>query len=132
VVDCPPVGGPLLPLLEVVEIAVILALAACTGWLALRSLPAGLRSRQNHVEEVTAGLSVEVQAIVAERATWRAQGERLAEEVSTYLEQIERKRSSTAAAASRLKKKEENGQATGDPANMSRADQIALARRQLS
>jgi len=127
------VGGALqVPVLEVVEIVGLLALAACTGWLALRSLPAGLRSRQDHVEEVTAGLSVEVQAIVAERATWRAQGERLAEEVSTYLEQIERKRSSTAAAASRLKKKEEVGQAPIDAANMSRSDQIALARRQLS
>jgi len=127
------VGGSLqVPVLEVIEIVGLLALAACTGWLALRSLPAGLRSRQDHVEEVTAGLSVEVQAIVAERATWRAQGERLAEEVSTYLEQIERKRSSTAAAASRLKKKEEIGQTSGDPAQMNRAEQIALARRQLS
>lgn len=128
-VDWPPVGGTLqVPVLEVIEIVGLLALAACTLWLALRSLPAGLISRQRHIEEVTAGLSVEVQAVVAERATWKAQGERLAEEVSGYLDQVERKRSSIAASASRLKAKDGEGVKVD---SLSRVDQIALARRQL-
>lgn len=122
-------GGSLqLPILEVLELVSLAALVACTVWLALRSMPAGLLARQKRVEEVAARVTVEVESIVAERATWKAQGERLAEEVSTYLDQIERKRSSTAAAASRLKANQELA-APPRVESMSRVDQIAHARR---
>jgi len=123
------VGGSLqLPILEVLELVSLVALAACTVWLARRSLPAGLLLRQKRVEELVAGCGIEVESIVQERAAWKAQGERLAEEVSTYLDQIERKRASTTAAASRIAAVKGNG----EPPNvdtMSRPQQIAYARK---
>ncbi len=112
--------------LIVAEIVVFLSLAGCTVWLASRSLPAGLDARQKRIEAISAELSSQVAAIVDERAAWKAQGERLAEEVSTYLEQIERKRSSTAAAASRIAAVREPG--PPDIGSMSRAEQIAHVR----
>lgn len=116
----------LIPLLEVVELVLIAALLACTAWLFVRSLPAGLDFRQKRIEAISAELSSQVAAIVDERAVWKAQGERLAEEVSTYLEQIERKRSSTAAAASRIAAVQTR--AAPDIGSMSRAQQIAHCR----
>lgn len=129
VVLCPPVGGSLqLPILEVIELVTLAALVACAVWFARRSLPAGLLLRQKRTEELVAGCQVEVEAVVAERASWKAQGERLAEEVSTYLDQIERKRASTTAAASRIQAAKEVG-ATPDVGGMSRVDQVAYARK---
>jgi hypothetical protein len=118
---------PLLPVLEVLEIVAIAALTACTVWLGVRSLPQALIERQKRVESAVATFRTELETITGERAAWKAQGERLAEEVSTYLEQIERKRSSTAAAASRIA----GAQATAAPPDinsMSRAEQIAYCR----
>jgi len=129
VVICPPVGGPpLLPLLEVFELVVLASLVACTLWLARRSLPAGVLLRQKRVEELVAGCTVEVEAIVQERAVWKVQGERLAEEVSGYLDQIDRKRASTTAAASRMKSAGEANAARPNIGALSRTDQIAYAR----
>jgi len=122
-------GGSLqLPILEVIELVAIASLVACTVWFARRSLPAGLLARQKRVEELVAGAHIEVEAIVQERAAWKAQGERLAEEVSTYLEQIERKRASTTAAASRIKAAQDTG-AAPDLNSMSRVDQVSYARK---
>jgi len=125
-------GGPLtLPILEVLELVALGSLVACAVWFARRSLPAGLLARQKRVEELVAGAQVEVEAIVQERASWKAQGERLAEEVSTYLDQIERKRASTTAAASRIASAKDQGRAP-DLSGMSRHDQVSYARKYFS
>lgn len=117
--------------IELFEIGMILALAACTVWLGVRSLPQALIERQKRVEGVVEQFRTELQSFVADRAAWQAQGERLAEEVSTYLDQIERKRSSTAAAASRLAATNPNlVPAPVNAASMSRAEQINYMRRQ--
>jgi len=130
VVICPPVGGPpLIPLLEVFELVILASLVACTVWLARRSLPAGVLLRQKRVEELVAGCTVEVEAIVQERAVWKVQGERLAEEVSGYLDQIDRKRASTTAAASRMKSAQEATNGPVDFGSMSRTDQVSYARK---
>ncbi len=123
-----PVGGPLqLPVLDVAVLVTLVSLVASTAWLAVRSVPAGLLARQKRVEEIAAGVQVQVEEITSDRATWKAQGERLAEEVSGYLDQIERKRASTTAAASRLKGlKDANGGLKVE--EMSRAQQIARCR----
>jgi len=116
----------MIPWFEVVEIGVLASLVACNTWLVVRSLPAALIERQKRVEGVVEAFRTEVQTITAQGAEQRVAGERLAQEVSTYLDQIERKRSSTAASASRM--------ASAQPpainvAQMSRADQIAYLRR---
>lgn len=125
----PPVlDVPLISALEVFELVAIAALAGCTAFLFRRSMPATLESRQKRIEAISAELSSRVVEIVDERAVWKAQGERLAEEVSGYLDQIERKRRSTAASASRI-------QADTEPVEVSklpRAQQIAMARRATS
>ena len=127
--ESPRMGGPLqIPLLEVIELVVLASLVACTVWLARRSLPAGVLLRQKRVEELVAGCTIEVEAIVQERAVWKVQGERLAEEVSGYLDQIDRKRASTTAAASRMKSASEANARPTNLAAMSRTDQIAYAR----
>jgi len=118
--------------LIVVSIIAILALAACTVWLTIKSLPAGLESRQKRFEAKVADLATRVAEIVDERSVWKAQGERLAEEVSGYLEQIERKRSSTAAAASRIAGRQPQlQQERPNLGTMTRSEQIAHARAQL-
>jgi hypothetical protein len=121
-------GGSLqLPILDVRVIVSLLGLGACTVWLALRSQPAALTSRQKRVEDVVAGFGVELETISSERATWKVQGEKLAEEVSTYLDQIERKRASTAASASRIAAVTgKNG--AEDVGSMSRQEQLNYVR----
>ena len=118
---------PLVPLLEVFELVVLATLTAGTVWLMVRSMPASLEARQKRIEAISAQLASKVGEIVDERAAWRLQGERLAEEVEGYLGQIERKRASTAASASRIA-----GGAAPPVAvdKMPRADQLAWARRQ--
>ena len=113
-------------MVRVAGIVGFLTLGACTGWLTLRSLPAGLEARQKRLETIVAGYKTDLAAIADERTAWRVQGERLAEEVSTLLDQVERKRSSTAASASRIKAAAEPEPVS--PENMSRADQILWAR----
>lgn len=123
VVDVPQV-------IEIFEIVMIFSLAACTGWLVTRSLPQALIERQKRVEGVVEQFRTELQSIVAQGAEQKVAGERLAEEVSTYLDQIERKRSSTTAAASRIAAA--SPQSVPQPVNvaaLSRNDQIAYARR---
>jgi len=117
----------LLTLLDIVVLMLLASLGACTWWLVVRSLPQALIERQKRVETLVEQFRTEVQSIGAERAEQRVQGERLAEEVSTYLEQIERKRSSTAASASRIAGVQ--NQRPPDLASMTRADQIAHLRR---
>ena len=118
----------LLTVAEVVILVSLASLTACTVWLAVRSLPQALIERQKRVEAIVEQFRTEVQSIGAERAEQRVQGERLAEEVSTYLDQIERKRSSTAASASRLAAVQTQFQQP-DIASLSRADQIDHMRR---
>lgn len=125
------VNGPLLPILEVFELVALVGLAACTVWLALRSFPAALQSRQKRVENIVEGLRTELAQIVDQRTAWKAQGERLAEEVSTYLDQIERKRASTAASASRLKRSQTENAEPIQPNQMSRGEQLEYARRSI-
>ena len=113
-------------IIEIFELVMIFSLAACTAWLARRSMPATLEARQRRIEAIPAEVSAKLAEIMDERALWKVQGERLAEEVHGYLDQIERKRSSTAASASRI--------SAAQPAqvrveDMSRAQQIAYARR---
>lgn len=115
---------PLISVLEVFELVALATLAACTVWLLTRSMPVALESRQKRVEEIAAKSAASVAEIVDERAVWKAQGERLAAEVEAYLDQIERKRRSTAASASRLTTLKEPPKLE----TMSRAEQIALAR----
>jgi len=121
--------APLISALEVFELIALASLAACTVWLLFRSYPSALDGRQKRVEAISAELASQVAAIVDERAVWKLQGERLAQEVSTYLDQIERKRSSTAASASRIKGAQL--EAAPDIASMTRNEQIALARRSI-
>jgi len=121
---------PQVPLLEVFELVVLAALAGGTVWLVVRSLPATLEARQKHLETVVAGFSARLTEIVDERAVWKLQGERLAEEVETYLGQIERKRASTAASASRIAGTQ--AAAPVDVSKMPRADQLRWARQQNS
>ena len=94
-------NAAVLTALDVAVLVAISSLVACNWWLIARSLPQALIERQKRVETLVEQFRTEVQSIAAERAEQRVQGERLAEEISTYLEQIERKRSSTAASASR-------------------------------
>jgi len=114
------------------ELTVLVALAslgACTAWLLLRSMPATLEARQKRVEAVVAALGTRVAEFSDERVALKVQYTALGEEVENYLGQIERKRSSTAAAASRIA----GVQALAGPPNlasMSRSDQIAHLRRQ--
>lgn len=122
--------APLISLLEVFELVALASLAACTVWLVFRSQPAALDARQKRVETISAALATKVDGIVDERAIWKVQGERLAEEVHTYLEQIERKRSSTAASASRIAGVQ--AAAAPDISSMSRNEQIALARSRIA
>jgi len=117
--------APLISLLEVFELVALASLAACTLWLVVRSYPSALDGRQKRVEAISAELASKVAEIIAERAVWKLQGERLAEEVETYLGQIERKRSSTAASASRIAAVQPEVKLE----NMSRNEQIAMARR---
>jgi len=114
-------------LVEIFEIVAICLLVACTAWLVRRSMPATLEFRQKRIEAISAELASKVGEIVDERAVWKLQGERLAEEVEGFLGQIERKRASTAASASRIDK---GGAAQVKPADLSRADQLAWARAQ--
>ncbi len=123
-------NAPLIPLLEVFELVVLAALAAGTVWLVVRSLPATLEARQKHIETVVAGFSTRLTEIIDERAVWKLQGERLAEEVETYLGQIERKRASTAASASRIAGTQPAAQVPIE--KMPRSDQLKWARRQNS
>lgn len=120
-------NASILTALDVLVLVSIASLLVCNGWLLRRSLPQLLIERQKRIEADIEGFRTEVQSIAAERAEQRVQGERLAEEVSTYLEQIERKRSSTAASASRIAGVQR--QQPPDLANMTRADQIAHLRR---
>jgi len=122
------VNAPLIPLLEVIELVAIFFLAAGTIWLFVRSLPAALESRQKRVEQLVAQFHTDLAQISDERALWKVQGERLAEEVEGYLGQIERKRASTAASASRISTTQAGPQIPID--KMPRADQLAWARRQ--
>lgn len=123
------VNVPLIPVLEVFELIALAILASCTVWLVVRSMPATLETRQKRIEAISAELASKVAEIIDERAAWKLQGERLAEEVSTYLDQIERKRSSTAASASRIAAAKPA--APADVSSMSRAQQIAHVRRAL-
>lgn len=118
--------APLISMLEVFELVAISGLIGCTVYLFRASLPATLESRQKRLEAISAELSARVVEVVDERAVWKAQGERLAEEVSTYLDQIERKRRSTAASASRVTAAQEPQIKVED---LSRAEQIAHCRR---
>jgi hypothetical protein len=121
---------PLIPLIDVLEIVAIAALAVGTVTLAVRSLPSGLIARVRRAETIVAEFKTDLAAIVDERTAWRVQGERLAEEVGTMLDQVERKRSSTAAAASRMKLAGEHAAAPRIE-DMSRAQQIQHARRSM-
>ncbi len=121
--------APLISLLEVFELIALASLGACTVWLAVRSLPQALIERQKRVEAIVATLSTRVAEFADERVALKVQYTALGEEVENYLGQIERKRSSTAAAASRIA----GVQALAGPPNvasMSRSDQIAHLRRQ--
>jgi len=116
----------MLPALEVFEIVSLVALAACAVWLTRRSMPARLEFRQKRIEGIVAEFDARVTEIVEAGAAQRVQFQSMAQEVETYLGQIERKRASTAASASRLS-------ASAEPVkveNLSRADQLAWARRQ--
>ena len=113
--------------LDVLILVSLASLVACTAWLTIRSLPQALIERQKRIEAVVEQFRTEVQSIAAERAEQRVAGERLAEEVSTYLEQIERKRSSTAASASRIAGVQ--NQQPPNLATLSRSDQIDYMRR---
>lgn len=125
----PVLDVPLISVLEVFELVCLAGLTACTVWLVRRSLPATLETRQKRIETVVADFGAQLAAIGDERALWKVQGERLAEEVETYLGQIERKRSSIAASASRIDRAPAAGQAV-KPSDLSRADQLAWARSQ--
>lgn len=116
---------PLISVLEVFELVAISTLAVCTVWLITRSLPATLEARQKRIEAISAELASKVAEVVEDRTLWKLQSERLATEVETYLGQIERKRASTAASASRLAP--QNAKPVSID-KMSRADQIAMAR----
>jgi len=117
----------MLSLFQVLELVAFSSLAACAVWFARRSLPAALIERQKRIEAVVERFRTDLEAVVAQRTEQKLQGERLAEEVSTYLDQIERKRSSPTAAASRIAAK------MPQPINvgaMSRHEQIEYLRRQ--
>jgi len=117
---------PLISVLEVFELVSIATLAACTVWLIVRSMPATLEARQKRIEGISAELASKVAEVEADRTLWKLQSERLATEVETYLGQIERKRASTAASASRMAPAGNAKPVSID--KMSRADQIAMAR----
>ncbi len=117
-----------LPLvLEVLELVAIVALGAGAWLLHTRTAPAQLERRQKRVEGLVADFGAQLDAIISQRAAWKAQGEALVEEVSTYFDRIERKRASTAASASKVA-------AAAAPQNVNelpRGQQIALARRHI-
>ncbi len=87
---------------EIFELVVIGLVGAGAWWLYTRSAPATLERRQKRVENQLVEFGTQLDAIVAQRASWKAQGEALVEEVSTYFDRIERKRASTAASASKV------------------------------
>ncbi len=111
--------------LEIVELVAILALGAGAWLLHTRTAPAALERRQKRVESQVVEFGTQVDSIVAQRATWKAQGEALVEEVETYFERIEKKRASTAASASRAAQ----AAAPVDVSALPRGQQIAIARR---
>ena len=119
--------APLLSILEVFELVALAFLGLGMVWLMVRSMPATLETRQRHMEGVVSSFDTRLTEIVDERAVWKLQGERLASEVETYLGQIERKRASTAASASRMAGAQNPQPVSID--KMSRGEQIAMARR---
>ncbi len=120
----------MLPWLEVVEVGGLVVLAACTIMLAVRSAPAQLERRCKAVERTCAALGSQVDETVALRATWKADLETIAGSEEDYFGRIEKKRASTAASASRIKRAEAVNDAPA-PESLGRADQISWARQQL-
>ena len=121
--------APLLSILEVFELVALSFLGLGMVWLMVRSLPATLEGRQKRIEGIVSGFDTRLTEIVEAGAAQRVQFQTIAQEVETYLGQIERKRASTAASASRIAGTQNPAPVSID--KMSRAEQISMARKRM-